>query len=123
MKIKSSNSTEAILSEIGERLTKQRIASGYTQASLARHADVSKRTIERLESGASIQMSTMIQILRAFDLLTAFDSGIPSKPRTHTPEEKHKRGLAPINHKPDKSTKNNELKQASRNRWSWESKS
>ena len=82
MKIKSSNSTEAILSEIGERLTKQRIASGYTQASLARHADVSKRTIERLESGASIQMSTMIQILRAFDLLTAFDSSIPSRPKT-----------------------------------------
>jgi len=72
MKIIHSSKTEAILKEIGIRLTQQRIQAKLTQAALAEKAGVSKRTVERIEAGNSIQLSTMIQVLRVFGLLEAF---------------------------------------------------
>ncbi|MCF7921929.1 MAG: helix-turn-helix domain-containing protein [Candidatus Marinimicrobia bacterium] len=72
MKITHSSKTEAVLNEIGARLTQQRIQAKLTQAALAEKASVSKRTVERIEAGNSIQLSTMIQVLRVFKLLEAF---------------------------------------------------
>lgn len=79
MKIKNATRTELILQEIGTRLTKKRNEAGLTQAALAQKADVSKRTVERIESGCSIQLSTMIQVLRVFDMLEALDSALDGK--------------------------------------------
>ncbi len=88
MKIKGSSSTESTVKEIGERLLKQRLGANLTQAALAEKAGVSKRTIERIESGCSIQLSTLIQVLRVFDLLNLLDQAIPAKPHKATSEEK-----------------------------------
>ncbi len=71
MKINASTYTETTLTEIGERLLKQRLGANLTQAALAKKAGVSKRTIERIESGSSIQLSTLIQVLHVFNLLEA----------------------------------------------------
>jgi len=72
MKIKNSTKTDAVLKEIGARLTQQRVLAKLTQAGLAEKAGVSKRTVERIEAGSSIQLSTMIQVLRVFKLLEPF---------------------------------------------------
>lgn len=72
MKIKNSSKTEAVLNEIGVRLTQKRIQAKLTQAGLAEKAGVSKRTVERIEAGSSIQLSTMLQVLRVFKLLEPF---------------------------------------------------
>ena len=72
MKITNSSKTEAVLQEIGARLTQQRLEAKLTQAALAKKAGVSKRTVERIEAGNSIQLSTMIQVLRVFKLLEGF---------------------------------------------------
>jgi transcriptional regulator with XRE-family HTH domain len=68
---------DAVLAEIGKRIARYRIDSRMTQAELAEQAGVSKRTVERIEAGASVQFSTIIRILRVLDLLQGLDQMIP----------------------------------------------
>ena len=68
---------DAVLAEIGKRIARYRIDSQMTQAELAEQAGVSKRTVERIEAGASVQFSTVIRILRVLDLLQGLDRMIP----------------------------------------------
>ncbi len=77
MKISNQLSDDAVLSEIGQRIAQYRIRIGMTQAILAEQSGVSKRTLERIEAGASAQISTIIRLLRALDLLSALDVAIP----------------------------------------------
>jgi len=48
------------------------------QADVAEQAGVAKRTVERIEAGASAQMSSMIRVLRVLDLLSGLDRMIPA---------------------------------------------
>ncbi len=89
MKIKNSTNIDVVLNEIGARLTQQRVHAKLTQAGLAKKASVSKRTVERIEAGSSVQFSTMLQVLRVFKLLEPFGlalnaekSGAPAKKAT-----------------------------------------
>jgi len=68
---------EAILAELGERLTWARLSRDLTQAQLARDAGVSKRTVERMEAGHSGQLTSFIRILRTLDLLDRLASLLP----------------------------------------------
>lgn len=68
----------AILAEIGQRVMRRRIEMQLTQADLAVQAGVSKRTIERLEDGASVQLSTFVRILRVLDLLPGLEQMMPA---------------------------------------------
>ena len=78
MKIKENATDDAVLAEIGKRLTQTRLATNLTQAQLAEQAGVSKRTVERLEAGAvATQLSGFIRVCRVLDLLDRFDSLIP----------------------------------------------
>ena len=69
MNISKFLSDEAILAEIGERLTQSRLDLQLTQADVAEQAGIAKRTLERIEGGHSAQMSSMIRIFRVLDLL------------------------------------------------------
>ena len=51
MKIETAFSDQAILQELGARIANTRLERNLTQADLAKEAGVSKRTVERLESG------------------------------------------------------------------------
>ncbi|HSO19997.1 MAG TPA: helix-turn-helix domain-containing protein [Desulfosarcina sp.] len=68
---------DAVLAELGRRLAQRRINSLLTQADLAREAGVSKRTVERIEAGASAQMASLIRIFRVLDLMPALYAFIP----------------------------------------------
>ncbi len=72
-------SDDAILAELGARLAARRIDMTLTQAALAREAGVSKRTVERVENGASTQMSSIIRIFRALKLLDVLEQLIPPR--------------------------------------------
>ena len=75
-------SDEAILQELGHRLTRCRLDRGLTQADLAEQAGVSKRTVERVEAGGSTQMVTMVRIMRVLGLLDGLNKAVPeSAPR------------------------------------------
>ena len=77
MKIESILTDEAILAELGGRLLQRRLELKLTQAALAEQAGVSKRTVERIEAGATTQMSTMIRILRVLELVDRLDMLVP----------------------------------------------
>src|SRR3989337_163751 len=77
MKISKLLADDAILAEIGERVARRRLDLQLTQAEMAEQAGVAKRTVERIEAGASAQMSSIIRILRVLDLLPGLDRMIP----------------------------------------------
>ncbi|MGD8912091.1 MAG: helix-turn-helix domain-containing protein [Candidatus Thiodiazotropha sp.] len=72
-------SDEAILAEVGQRILQRRLELQMTQALLAEQAGVAKRTVERIEAGASAQMSSMIRLLRVLGLLPGLDQLFPQQ--------------------------------------------
>lgn len=78
MNIDEMLSDEAVLAELGQRLARIRVERDYTQAMLAEQAGVSKRTLERLEAGASCQLNSFIRVLRVLDLLGALEQLLPA---------------------------------------------
>lgn len=68
---------DAVLDELGGRLSQRRLELGLSQAELAEEAGVSKRTVERMESGATTQTGTLVRVLRALDLLDRLEMLIP----------------------------------------------
>jgi transcriptional regulator with XRE-family HTH domain len=80
MKIVNHASDEAILRELGQRLAGIRLDRNLTQAQLADHAGLSKRTVERLESGeVATQLSGLVRVCRALDLLERFETMVPER--------------------------------------------
>jgi transcriptional regulator with XRE-family HTH domain len=78
MKITKQVTDEAVLYELGERLTRIRLDRNFTQAQLAIEAGVSKRTVERLEAGTvGTQLSGFIRVCRALDVIERFDLLVP----------------------------------------------
>lgn len=77
MKIEGLLTDTAILAEIGGRLAQRRLELQLTQEMLAEQAGVSKRSVERIESGATAQMSTFIRILQVLKLLDRLETLVP----------------------------------------------
>ncbi len=77
MKLLKHMSDDAVLAVIGERMARRRLTLGMTQAELADEAGMSKRTIERIEAGASAQTLTFIRVVRVLDLLQGLDKMLP----------------------------------------------
>lgn len=90
MKFTENPADAAALAELGSRLAHRRVEKGMTQAELAREAGVSKRTVERLEAGASVQLTSLIRLLRTLSLLGNLEALLP--PVTPGPMELLKRG-------------------------------
>jgi len=77
MEISVDLSDEAVLGELGRRLAQRRLALRLSQAELAEQAGVGKRTVERVEAGASVQLTNWIRLLRVLELLPAVNAMIP----------------------------------------------
>jgi transcriptional regulator with XRE-family HTH domain len=78
MKITAETVEEVILGEIGRRLAQVRLGQNLTQAQVAERAGVSKRTVERLETGgAAPQLTGFIGICRALGLVERFELLVP----------------------------------------------
>ena len=79
MRISRGLSDEAILRELGSRLATARLARNLTQAALADEAGISKRTLERLESGeVAARLSALVRVCRALGLVDRLDALVPS---------------------------------------------
>jgi transcriptional regulator with XRE-family HTH domain len=69
---------DAVLGELGRRLAGVRLERNWTQAQLAGQAGVSKRTIERLESGiVAAHLSALVRVCRALGLIDRLNALIP----------------------------------------------
>ena len=71
-------SDAATLAEIGSRIAARRLNRQWRQADLAYEAGVSKRTVERIEAGASVQTVMLLRVLRALELLGGLDHLVPA---------------------------------------------
>jgi transcriptional regulator with XRE-family HTH domain len=77
MKFQDVLTDEAALRELGSRLTKRRLELNLTQADVAERAGIGKRTLERIEAGASTQLTNFLRLLRALDLQDRLDLLLP----------------------------------------------
>ncbi|MCB1231654.1 MAG: helix-turn-helix transcriptional regulator [Verrucomicrobiae bacterium] len=77
MNFQSLYNDKAVLTEIGNRLNRKRLELNLTQAQLAEEAGVGKRTVERLESGESTQLSTFVRLLRVLGWIDGLDALLP----------------------------------------------
>jgi transcriptional regulator with XRE-family HTH domain len=78
MEISDQLTDTTILTELGDRIGHRRLDLQMTQVELAEQAGVSKRTIERIEAGASAQTSNLVRIFRVLGLLPNLDRMIPA---------------------------------------------
>lgn len=79
MKISRELSDDAILREMGSRLATARLAQDLTQAALADEAGISKRTVERLESGeVAARLSGLVRVCRALNMVDRLEALVPS---------------------------------------------
>ena len=77
MKISRQSTDLAVLAELGERISRTRLDANLTQAELASEAGISKRTVERMEQGESVQLISFVRVLRALDLAGKIDFLVP----------------------------------------------
>jgi len=67
----------AVLAELGRRLARHRLERNWTQAEMAAEAGLGQATVQRAERGESIQMTSMVKLLRTLELLGALDLAVP----------------------------------------------
>src|SRR3984957_7133311 len=67
----------AVLSELGRRLEGHRLERNWTQAEMAAEAGRGQATVQRAERGESVQMTSMVKLLRTLGLLGALDAAVP----------------------------------------------
>jgi transcriptional regulator with XRE-family HTH domain len=78
MKMTNQSTDEVILNELGARLAHARLERNLTQAQLATQAGISKRTLERLESGhGGMQVASLVRVCRVLGLLEHFELLLP----------------------------------------------
>ncbi|MFI1771502.1 helix-turn-helix domain-containing protein [Thalassobellus citreus] len=70
----TSMSDKSIIESIGSYIKQQRLNKNKTQAQTAEHAGVNRWTISQIENGEAISLTSLVQILRALDLLHVFNS-------------------------------------------------
>jgi transcriptional regulator with XRE-family HTH domain len=78
MQIDELNTDAAVLAELGRRLERHRLERNLTQAEIAADAGLGQATIQRAERGESVQMTSMIKLLRALGLLSGLELAIPA---------------------------------------------
>ena len=66
-------SDSAIVNKIGAFIKNERLSRNKTQAQLATAAGINKWTISQIENGEAITLLSLIQILRALDVLPLLD--------------------------------------------------
>ncbi|MFH4965604.1 helix-turn-helix transcriptional regulator [Gaetbulibacter sp. M235] len=68
-----SMSDNAIISSIGAYIKHERLKQNKTQAKIAEDAGINRWTLSQIENGEAISLTSLIQILRALNLLTILD--------------------------------------------------
>jgi transcriptional regulator with XRE-family HTH domain len=77
MRIENENSDRAVLDELGTRLARTRLEQNTSQQQLATAAGVSKSTVERIETGREVKLTSLVRVLRALGRLELLDRLLP----------------------------------------------
>lgn len=73
---------QAVVAEIGRRVAAHRVAMRLNQNEFAERAGVGRSTVQRIESGESIQLLSLVKILRALGRVEGLDALLPPSLRT-----------------------------------------
>lgn len=99
-----------IIQAIGQFVKQKRLQTNRTQSQLAREAGLNPYTISQIENGGSVTLSTLIQLLRALDVLYVLDNFKTMEeisPIQYAKIQKNKRQRARNNNNTD--TSNNDI--------------
>jgi transcriptional regulator with XRE-family HTH domain len=77
MHLQDAVTNAAVIGELGSRLERHRLAHNWTQAELAARAGLGQATVQRAERGESVQMTSMVKLLRTLGLLEGLDLAVP----------------------------------------------
>ena len=77
MQIDDQATDKIVLQEIGNRLEQLRLNKNLVRTVLAEQSGVSKNTIERLELGESVHLTSLIRVCRALGILSRFEAIFP----------------------------------------------
>jgi len=77
MRLEELMTDRAVLAELGRRLARHRRERNWTQAQTAAEAGLGQATLQRIERGESVQMTSMVKLLRALGLLAGLDIAVP----------------------------------------------
>ena len=69
---------QAIIAELGKRLTRYRLNANISQTQLANEAGISRKTVYNAENGQSIQLESLVRLLRALGQLENLNAFLPS---------------------------------------------
>ncbi len=70
-------SDKAILRDLGQRLRQARLRSNLSQQELADRAGLNRTTVSEFERGASTSTLTLVQVLRALEMLDELAGFLP----------------------------------------------
>ena len=73
MRITTTLTDAAVLGELGARLRQHRLDANVSQATLAAQIGLGRRTVQRVEEGEDVSLSSLIRILRYHRMLDALD--------------------------------------------------
>ncbi len=123
MRLADIHTDAAVLTELGLRIARHRLERNWTQANLAREAGVGQATVQRVESGRSVQMTSMIKLLRTLGLLEALDVAIPESVRLPIAElereQRRTRRRARARRKAAEESRQEAREQPRPKRWTW----
>jgi transcriptional regulator with XRE-family HTH domain len=77
VRIENENSDRAVLDELGARLARTRLEQNISQEQLATAAGISKSTVERIETGREVKLTSFVRVLRALGRLELLDRLLP----------------------------------------------
>jgi len=103
------------LQELGHRVERLRIQRNLTQATLANEAGISKRTLERLEHGGTVQITSFLSVLRVLGLLDDFINLIPNAVDSPMAELRNREK---VRQRASKRSSSNKSKERNED-WSW----
>jgi transcriptional regulator with XRE-family HTH domain len=112
----------AVLAELGRRLERHRLERNLTQAEMAVQAGIGQATVQRAERGRSVQMTSMIKLLRTLGLLGALDLAVPESidlPIAQLEREQRKIRRRGRGRRGGRSTESTESTEATREPWRW----
>jgi transcriptional regulator with XRE-family HTH domain len=79
MNIESYLTDEAILKEIGHRLSQLRLNRNLTQSEVAEAAGITRPTLVRIEKGMPTDLVSFLRLLRALHLTERLEALVPSQ--------------------------------------------
>jgi transcriptional regulator with XRE-family HTH domain len=78
----SESGDESVLAQLGRRIARYRLNRNMTQAQLAHAGGLSRKTVSRAERGESIDLVSLVRVLRGLNLNTSLDALMPAEPQS-----------------------------------------